>query len=295
MNEAVDEEGSEWSCFRTEKRTDNRESCDSEANHDAHLLTPVLVSHLVVLSKLVLFAEASDADNNHRLSVVYVLPESSHEHAHVITYGTAAKCETKVYMFRAKLSNILLMHKTLSVLLVSILVATTALAEEHFRHWSVGLGGGPTIGGGFMGRYEWESGWGVQAAALPYYTPDSAFIVEGMSGTYTLDRNSHGSVYLSLGAVGWHRLQTEYIWPVIEGKVDENGNPLPMPILDPTKVRTWSKGFATGPGLGFRFNFFDNYVFSIDLPAALVFEMKGSKIVFDSFRPWPNLALMYNF
>lgn len=291
----MDEEGSEGSRLRTEERTHDRESCDSETNRDAHLLTPVFVSHLIVFSKLILFAETIDADDNHRLSVVYMLPGSSHEHTHVITYGAAVKYETKVYIFRAKLNNILLMRKALSVLLLSTLVSTTAFAEESFRHWSVGLGGGPTIGGGFMGRYEWESGWGVQAAALPYYTQDSAFIVEGLSGTYTLDRNSHGSVYLSLGAVGWHRLQTEYIWPVIEGKVDENGNPLPMPVVDPTKVRTWSKGFATGPGLGFRFNFFDNYVFSIDLPAAMVFEVKGSKIVFDSFRPWPNLALMYNF
>lgn len=176
------------------------------------------------------------------------------------------------------------------------LSASPAIANDiPLRNWSVGLGGGPTIGGGFMGRYEWESGWGVQAAALPYYTTDSAFMVEGLSATYTLDRNKHGSVYLSLGGVGWHRLQTEYIWPVVEGKVDANGNPLPMPIVDPTKVRTWSHGFATGPGLGFRFNFFENYVFSFDLPAALVFEVKGSRVMFDSFRPWPNVALMYNF
>lgn len=192
-------------------------------------------------------------------------------------------------------SNILDMHKTFPALLLSTLISSTSVAEEPFKNWSVGLGAGPTIGAGFLGRYDWESGWGVQAAALPYYTPDSAFIVEGVSGIYTLDRNSRGSVYLSLGVVGWHRMTTEYIWPVVEGKVDENGNPLPMPIVDPTKVRTWSKGIAVGPGMGFRFNFFENYVFSIDLPAAVVLEAKNGRLVFDSFRPWPNLALMYNF
>ena len=188
------------------------------------------------------------------------------------------------------------MHKSIiAAFFLASLTTTSSEAQESFRHWSVGLGGGPTIGGGFMGRYEWESGWGVQAAALPYYTQENALLVEGLSGTYTLDRNNHGCVYLSLGVVGWHKLRTDYIWPVVESKVDENGNPLPMPIVDPTKLRVWSNGLATGPGLGFRFNFFDNYVFSIDLPAALVLEVKGSKVVFDSFRPWPNLALMYNF
>jgi len=187
------------------------------------------------------------------------------------------------------------MRKTLSVFLLSSLVSSTSSAEVPLRNWSIGLGAGPTIGAGFVGRYDWESGFGVQAAALPYYTADNAFMVEGVSGLYTLDRNAHGSVYLSFGVVGWHRLTTEYIWPVIEGKVDENGNPLPMPNVDPTKVRTWTKGFASGPGMGFRFNFFENYVFSIDLPAAMVFEVKGSRILFDSFRPWPNLALMYSF
>lgn len=186
------------------------------------------------------------------------------------------------------------MHKKLSAFILSTLVTTSAAAEP-IKNWSIGLGAGPTIGAGFIGRYDWESGFGVQAAALPYYTSDNAFMVEGVSGVYTLDKNSRGSVYLSLGVVGWHRLTTEYIWPVIEGKLDANGNPLPMPIVDPTKVRTWSKGFATGPGLGFRFNFFENYVLSIDLPAAVVFEAKDGKLVFDSFRPWPNLTLMYNF
>jgi hypothetical protein len=173
------------------------------------------------------------------------------------------------------------MRKLFPILMASSLCVSQAHASDApLKNWSIGLGAGPTIGAGFIGRYDWESGLGIQAAALPYYT---------------LDRNSHGSVYLSLGVVGWHRLTTEYIWPVVESKVDENGNPLPMPIIDPTKVRTWTKGFASGPGMGFRFNFFENYVFSIDLPAAVVFEVKNGRVVFDSFRPWPNLALMYNF
>lgn len=177
----------------------------------------------------------------------------------------------------------------------AFLVSAQSKAEEPLKHWSVGLGVGPTIGAGFLGRYDWDSGFGVQAAALPYYTPDSAFIVEGVTGIYTLDRNSHGSVYVSLGLVGWHKMTTEYVWPVIDSKLDENGNPVPLPVVDPTKVRSWTKGIATGPGLGFRFNFFQSYVFSIDLPAAVVLEAKDGRLVFDSFRPWPNLALMYSF
>jgi hypothetical protein len=187
------------------------------------------------------------------------------------------------------------MHKLLLPTL-AVLFSTTTHASETFRSWSVGLGAGPTIGAGFVGRYEWESGWGIQAAALPYYTRDNAFVVEGISGLYTLDKNKHGSVYLSMGAVGWHRLTTSYEWPVIEGKLDENGNPLPMPtVVEPITTRSWSKGFASGPGLGFKFNFFDNYVLSFDLPAAFVFEVKDGKVVFDSLKPWPNVAMMYNF
>lgn len=188
-----------------------------------------------------------------------------------------------------------LMRKTLSVLLLSTFISRAVEAEVPFKNWSVGLGAGPTIGAGFAGRYDWESGWGVQLAALPYYTQDSAFMLEGLTGLYTLDRNKHGSVYLSLGAVGWHRLTTNYEWPIVESKLDSNGNPVPAPPVNPIVTRAWSNGFATGPGLGFKFNFFENYVFSFDLPAAFVFEVKGGKVMFDSFRPWPNVALMYNF
>lgn len=187
------------------------------------------------------------------------------------------------------------MRKTLSVLLLSSLISTPALAEEPIKHWSLGLGAGPTIGAGFVVRHDWDSGFGLQAAGLPYYTKDSAFMLEGVTGLYTLDRNKHGSVYLSLGAVGWHRLTTSYEWPVVESKLDANGNPIPSPPVNPTITRTWTHGLATGPGLGFKFMFFDNYSFSFDLPAAFVFEVKEGKLTFDSFKPWPNVALMYNF
>lgn len=188
------------------------------------------------------------------------------------------------------------MRKTLSVLLFSSLLSTTAYAEEQpFRNWSLGLGAGPTIGAGFSGRYDWESGWGLQATALPYITKNEGFVLEGVTGLYTIDRNKHGSIYLSLGVVGWHRLITSYDWPVSDGKLDANGNPLPAPAANPTVTQAWSHGFATGPGLGFRFKFFENYSFSFDLPAAFVFEVKDSKVTFDSFKPWPNVALMYSF
>lgn len=187
------------------------------------------------------------------------------------------------------------MYKTFLLPAASIFLATNLHAEEPLKNWSLGFGAGPTIGAGFVGRYDWENGWGVQAATLPYYTSDNAFMVEGVTGLYTLDRNNHGSVYLSLGLVGWHRMVTNYEWPVVEVKVDPNGNQIPGPTIDPIITKVWTKGFATGPGLGFKFNFFENYAFSFDLPAAFVFEVKGGKVSFDSFRPWPNVALMYNF
>jgi len=188
------------------------------------------------------------------------------------------------------------MKNFISFVAALILTSFPAFAEDVSpRNLSIGLGGGPTLGGGFIGRYEWENKWGIQATTLPYFTADSALIIEGLSATYALDKNPRGGVYFSIGGIGWHRMQTEYIWPVIEGKVDGNGNPLPPQNVNPTKIRSWSNGFAVGPGLGFKFNFFENYVFSIDLPAAIVFEVKEGKIIFDSLRPWPNIALMYNF
>jgi hypothetical protein len=187
------------------------------------------------------------------------------------------------------------MNKIIAFVLASFFTVSTVQAEEHFKNLSLGLGVGPTIGAGFTGRYDWESGWGIQAAALPYYTNDNAFMVEGLTTLYTLDRNRHGSVYLSMGFVGWHKMVTNYIWPVVENKIDANGNPVPVTAVDPIITKTWSNGFASGPGLGFKFNFFENYTVSFDLPAAFVFEIKNGKAVFDSFRPWPNVALMYSF
>jgi hypothetical protein len=178
------------------------------------------------------------------------------------------------------------------ILLALSLVSSLAAAEEP-KNVSLGFGAGPTIGAGFVGRYEWER-WGVQGALLPFYNQDSATFIEGVTGLYSLDKNIHGGFYLSYGIVGWQRMTTNYFYPPVEGKVDENGNPIPVPV-NPIITKPWSHGFATGPGLGMRFNFFENYVFSFDLPAAFVFEVKDGKVVFDSFKPWPNVALLYNF
>lgn len=186
------------------------------------------------------------------------------------------------------------MKKIITVFLLTSLVSSTVFAAEPLKNWSVGFGGGPTIGGGFMGRYEWESGWGMQAAVLPYYANNNSFIAEAVTGTYTLDRNEKASLYLSLGVVGWHSLKTENIWPVTEEKLDANGNAV-LQVTNPTEIRVWRNGIAGGPGVGFKFNFFKSYVFSIDLPAAVVLEVKNNRLIFDSFRPWPNLSLMYNF
>jgi hypothetical protein len=194
------------------------------------------------------------------------------------------------FTFRNGIDSIDMMKK---IFLALSLVSSIASAEGIDRPLSLGFGAGPTIGAGFVGRYEWER-WGVQGALLPFYTPDSATIIEGVTGIYTLDRNPRGSFYLSMGAVGWHRMSVNYDFPVVEGKVDENGNPLSVPN-NPTITRPWTNGFAGGPGFGMRFNFWGNYVFSFDLPAAVVFEVKGGVVKFDSFRPWPNLVLLYNF
>ena len=179
----------------------------------------------------------------------------------------------------------------LSLALAGSLAATNASAEES-KNISLGFGAGPTIGAGFVGRYEWDD-WGVQAAVLPYYVPEAATFLEGITGLYTINKNKHGSFYASFGVVGWHKMTTSYLYPPIDGKVDPAGNQLLSP--DPITTRSWTHGFASGPGFGMRFNFLDNYMFSFDLPAAFVFEVKEGKVVFDSFKPWPNVVLMYSF
>lgn len=177
------------------------------------------------------------------------------------------------------------------LILSTIFISTLSFSQPIEKPLSLGFGAGPTIGAGFVGRYEWEK-WGIQSAFLPYYTSDSATFLEGVNCLYTIDRNKHGSFYLSTGVVGWHRMRTDYIWPVVEQKIDENGIPQPS---NPIVQRNWSHGFAAGPGFGMKFNFLENYVFSLDLPAAFVFEVSGSQVKFDSFKPWPNVVFLYNF
>lgn len=175
------------------------------------------------------------------------------------------------------------MKKFLSALL---LVSSLSSAEELKRPMSIGFGIGPTYGAGFIFRYEWER-WGLQGSILPVYTSTGALFVEGLTGFYTLNRGKYGRLYLSGGVAKYNRMTqtTEYIT-----KSSNESQTLTDTII----TKKWDSGFAAGPGVGFQFDFADNFALSLDLPIAIVFDTTV-RLHFDAIRPYPNVAILYNF
>jgi hypothetical protein len=176
------------------------------------------------------------------------------------------------------------------IFLALSLVSSLALAEEPKRPLSIGFGIGPTYGAGFVFRYEWEA-WGVQGSVLPMYTTDNALFVEGLTGFYTLDKGKYGRLYLSGGAAVYNKMSTTTIWPQ---PVEATDPSVVIPPAVPVVTRSWSSGVAAGPGVGVQFGFADNFVFSFDVPVAVMFDT-SVKLRFDAIRPYPNAALLYNF
>lgn len=177
------------------------------------------------------------------------------------------------------------------IFLALALASSLSTAEEVRRPTSIGFGIGPTYGAGFIFRYEWEK-WGLQGSVLPMYTTDSALFVEGLTGFYTLDRGRYGRLYLSGGAAFFNKMTTTTTWPPpVEGTVKD---PTVGQPVQPTYTRSWQSGFAAGPGVGVQFNFADNFVFSFDVPVAVMFDTTV-KLRFDAIRPYPNAAILYNF
>ena len=175
------------------------------------------------------------------------------------------------------------MKKFLSALL---LVSSLSSAEELKRPVSIGFGAGPTYGAGFIFRYEWEK-WGLQGSILPVYTSTGALFVEGITGFYTLNRGKYGRLYLSGGVAQYNRMRQTIEYEVKTS--DEN-----QTVTDMITTKKWDSGFAVGPGVGFQFDFADNFALSFDLPVAIVFDTTV-KLHFDAIRPYPNVAILYNF
>ena len=177
------------------------------------------------------------------------------------------------------------MRKFLLPLLLTTAISSVAMADENpaQRPFSLGFGLGPTYGAGIVARYNWEK-WGIQGSLLPYYTSESAMFVGGVTEFYTINRGKFGNLYASFGAAGQVRKSTQY-----DTVTDSNGM---VKLENPHAI--WEKSFAVGPGLGLQFNFWENFVFSFEVPTAFIFNVNGG-VKLDSIRPYPNGAILYSF
>lgn len=168
--------------------------------------------------------------------------------------------------------------------LFAFLLSFQVLADDSSakKTASFGFGLGPTYGAGLIGRYDWEK-WGLQGSILPYYTPDSAKLVGGVTGFYFINSGKYGNLYASLGVAGEADKKIVY---------DNIIKPDCVNIVNSHVV--WDKNFAVGPGLGLQFNFAENFAISFEVPIAMIFNV-NSGIKLDSIRPFPNGSLLYSF
>ena len=190
------------------------------------------------------------------------------------------------------------MKKMISALIfTSILLPSQAIAEGITT--SIGFGVGPTYGAGLAVRGE-SGDWGVQVTGLPYYTQDSSFFAGGATGFYTVNKGKFGRLYASLGA-GVYRRSTKTYNAIF---VETPGECTDVPATSEGVCGYWkpdvegkrqtSGGFAVGPGIGMEFDFAENFVFSVEMPIAVVFDVNDN-ISLKSIVPIPNGALLYKF
>jgi len=190
------------------------------------------------------------------------------------------------------------MKKMISALIfVSILLPSQAVAEGITT--SIGFGVGPTYGAGITFRGE-SGNWGLQATALPYYTQNSSFFAGGATGFYTINKGKYGRLYTSLGLGAYRKSSKTYDTKFIETPGDCSDSSLKVdgkcgywqPDVEGNMLITG--GFAVGPGIGMEFDFAENFVFSIEMPVAAVFDVNNT-INLSAIVPIPNGALLYKF
>jgi hypothetical protein len=189
-----------------------------------------------------------------------------------------------------------MIKKMISALIFTgLLLPSNALAEGITT--SIGFGVGPTYGAGLTLRGE-SGNWGIQATALPYYTTESSFFAGGATGFYSLNKGKYGKLYTSLGVGAFRKSSIVYEYNFIETPnqcnqgITVDGKCGYYAQNQGTKV--YSGGFAVGPGVGMEFNFAENFVFSIEMPIAVIFDV-NEKISLKSIVPIPNGALLYRF
>lgn len=190
------------------------------------------------------------------------------------------------------------MKKMISALIfTSILLPSQAVAEGITT--SIGFGAGPTYGAGLTVRGE-SGDWGVQATGLPYYTQDSSFFAGGVTGFYTINKGKFGRLYTSLGTGAYRKSTKTYNTTFIETPGKCTDTPTPADGVcgywkpDTEGTKQVSGGFAVGPGVGMEFDFAENFIFSIELPIAVVFDVNDN-LSLKSIIPIPNGALLYKF
>ena len=180
--------------------------------------------------------------------------------------------------------------KTALILFFVLTISTLSFADEAPKHYALGFAAGPTYGGGITFRYV-EEKLGFQVTGFPFYANDSALLVGGVTGFYVLNRGKYGQLYTSLG-VGCLSRKIQNWEPATYDPA--NGAMLTPPVQLPS---SWTTSVGTGPGIGFQFNFAENFSVNLELPIAVIFtkNSQASGISFERIAPWPNGSLLYNF
>lgn len=184
-----------------------------------------------------------------------------------------------------------------ALIFAGLMLPANTLAEGITT--SLGFGIAPIYGSGVSFRDE-KGNWVLQATALPYYTQDSSFFAGGATGFYSIDKSKYVSVYTSLGIGAYTRSTKTYNSVFIEtpNKCSDLNVFIDAkcgywkPNVEGTKMITG--GFAIGPGIGLEFNFAENFIFSMELPIAFIFDYDKT-ISLKSIVTVPNSALLYKF
>jgi len=169
-----------------------------------------------------------------------------------------------------------MIKKTLaSLALLTVLVSDSSAADKSH---SLGFAAGSTYGIGLSYSHDWDKN-GIQVTALPYWNNDKGMIASGINFKRNFDENGKIGIYGSFGLAASVQKETytECRWDdVLEEEVCE------PPVVE------ISHNYATGPGVGMQFYFWQNGVFRFELPIAVRFGTNGFGIL-----PIPNVALMY--
>lgn len=180
-----------------------------------------------------------------------------------------------------------------ALLPLSMVISSLCLAEEKTnKQNSVGFGIGPTYGAGILYKRQLNEQFALQGSLLPIYSKDSAILVAGFTGFYTLHKGTYGQLYTSFGAAGMSRKSVEHIVEPVQ--LPDTGIPKPQQIEATEQKMKWDNSFAIGSGVGLQIDFLENFVFCFEIPISFIFDVNAG-IRLNSVRPYPNSSILYNF